>query len=84
MTDDEPTPDDVICGNCHGFNLEQTNKDRDSLAWYYDYQCQDCGANGQVENRHSGISKYHRDVTTPRRVDLEREAAHARDRGGHA
>lgn len=81
MTNEEQYPDDVICGNCHGHQLEQTNEDRDGIGWYLDFECQDCGATGQVENRHSGVSKYHGDVTTPRRVDLRREAAYARDRG---
>ncbi len=71
----EPTyPDDVICGGCHGANLERTDEERDGIAWWLSYECRDCGATGEVENRHGGVSKYHGDVTTPRRVDLERRS----------
>ncbi len=84
MNATKTNPRDVLCANCHSAQLEQTQKQRDSIAWWITFKCQQCGATGDVENRNSGVSKYHGDVTTPRRVDLEREAAYARTRGESA
>ncbi len=64
-------PDDTICASCHCTRLERVDESQDSIAWWLSYRCPDCGATGKVENLRAGGSRYHGDVTTPRRADLD-------------
>lgn len=80
MTREPVYPDDVICGACHSPRLDRTDKERDGIAWWLSYECPDCGATGDVEEPHNGVTKYHDDVTTPRRADLERASMERRGR----
>lgn len=73
----EPTfPDDSICAECFNPRLEETDRERGGLAWWVSFICPVCGATGEVEQLFSGGSKYHGEVTTPRRADMERREAH--------
>lgn len=80
MTPEPVYPDGVICGACHSRRLERTDEERDGIAWWLSYECSDCGATGVVEERHSGVTCYHGDVTTPRRADLKRASMERRGR----
>lgn len=67
--------DGTMCASCESWRIERTGKQRDGIAWWLTFKCADCGATGEVENRHSGTSRYHGQITTARRLDrAEREA----------
>lgn len=65
-------PDDAICADCFNSRLEETGRERDGIAWWVSFICPACGAEGEVEQLFSGSSRYHGDVTTPRRADMDR------------
>lgn len=67
-------PNEVICGECYDRHLEQTDRERDGIAWWLSYKCPECGATGKVEERFNGTTVYHGDLTTPRRVKRERQS----------
>ena len=81
------TDDLLLCGECaHRYDaprVEKTGEETYEDARVEDFECLDCGATGCIErNRETGLVTRYGCVTTPRLIDLEREAAWERANGG--
>lgn len=82
------TDDLLLCGECSlpyepGPRLEKTGEETYEDARVEDFECLDCGATGSVQqSRDTGPVTRYGCVTTPRLLDLKREAAWARTNGG--